>query len=167
MWWVASSLFNALDIWTTIAMLEDECHTEGFSCLLGTAGGNFNTDGSYQGAGMPVIEDEFARAAGASGIDVHNTVWTYDLFGKFHTGGNLVDSLKVQVKVGSEIISEVDFGAQQTTDYIDFNISAEGTGGDTAIAFATFQINGYHQSTAQFGSIFFNRATGTGIPYAP
>jgi len=166
-WWVGSSIFSAIDIWTTVAQLEDECHTEGFSVLLRDGAGAFNASGSYQGAGMQVIEDDFLRWEGASGVDVHNTVWTYDIFGRFHTGGNLVDHMDCQIKIGSTIIAEVDFGAQQTTDWVTFNVSAKGSAGPIAVAFAVLHIDGYHQSTAQFGFMEFQRVTANGIPYAP
>jgi len=165
-WWVASSLFAALDIWQTVAILEDECQNEGFSVLLRDGGGAFNGSGAYQGAGMQVINDDFNRWQGASGVDVHNTVWTYDIFGRFHTGGNLVDNLDCQIKIGTTVLAEVDFGAQQTTEWVDFSVSAEGQAGDIATVFAIFHINGYHQSTAQFGWIDFRRVTATGIPFA-
>jgi len=166
-WWVASSIFAALDTYHTVQILEEECQTQGFACLLGPTGAAFFTNGIYEGPGMPVISDPFGRHVTASGVHVHNTVWDYNLFGSYHTGGNTFDRISISIMVGAQELSTIELSGAPSTELINFSIDCNNhTEGPTA--YARIKFEGRHDPwNGVFGRINFTRATVNGIPFAP
>jgi len=167
MWWVASSLFSALDIWQTVTMLEDECQTNGFNVLLANGGGAVNGSGSYQGAGMDVIQDEFLRAAGGSAVDVHNSIWTYNAFCSFNPMDNPIAYVDLQIKTGVTILAELRIDNPAGTNPLPMNLDAEGTMGDSGNVYAIMHWEFSGPWNLQYGQVLFSRCTGNGIPYVP
>jgi len=165
-WWVASSIFAALDTYHTVQILEEECQTQGFACLLGPVSAGFISNGIYEGPGMPVISDPFARHVTASGVNVDNTIWDYNLFGHYHTGGNTFSRISIRIMVGSNVIAEEVLSGAPSREPQYFSISAHGNGPDDLIAYAQFKLEGMSPWNGSFGFIQFTRATVNGMPFA-
>jgi len=166
-WWISSSIFAALDTYHTVQVLEEECQTQGFACLLGPVDANFFTDGIYEGPGMPVISDVFNRHVTASGVDVHDTVWDYNLFGWYHTGGNTFDRISISILVGTVELQTVELSGAPSFEPIYFDISCNNHS-EGPTAYARIKFEGRHNPwNGIFGHVSFTRATVNGMPFAP
>jgi len=167
-WWVASSIFAALDTYHTVQQLEEECQDEGFVCLLRDAQADVISSGTYDGINMQVISDPFLRHVVNSGVDVHNTVWTYNFFGYFNANGNQVDSVRVEIRIGT-----VTFASTEITDFTPggdqpLTVEAKNVAGDPPeIVYARMFINGFVWGGGPRGLAIFRRCTVSGIPFIP
>jgi len=167
-WWLASSLFAALDTYHTVQMLEDECQNEGFFTLLGGAETSVNSSGDYEGVGMQVLSDPFGRHVTASGVDVHNTVWTYDTFAYFNPMGNHVDSIVVEIRIGTVVYSTSLLNAPTGDQDLAITVSAKNVAGDPPeIVYAVMHINGFGPWNGTYAKAKFGRVTVHGIPIPP
>jgi len=105
-WWVASSIFAALDTWHTVAEAKEDCEARAWECLLGNGFNTINTPGLYQGAQWDVLSDVENHHLGASNIAVFTGSCTSSGWVEVESFGMPITNVHVQVRTPGGIIHE-------------------------------------------------------------
>jgi len=160
-WWVASSLFAALDTWHTVQLAKAECDEAAWECLLGNGWQTINIPGFYMGGEWEVLSDTEGHHLGGSNVAVFAGTATASGWVSVEPRGMNITSVVIEIRTPGgvehrqEITGPGDDGLWHGSHTVDFDAPHAGVASLWVQVFGTFVPGG----TARLD---FSRFTVTG-----
>jgi len=103
-WWVASSIFAALDTWHTVAEAKEDCDAAKWECLLGNGFNTISIPGFYQGAQWDVLSDTDNHHLGASNVAVFAGTATASGWVSVVPNGMIIHSVIIEIRTPGGVV---------------------------------------------------------------
>jgi len=103
-WWVASSIFAALDTWHTVAEAKEDCEAAQWECLIGNGFNTINTPGFYQGASWDVLQDTDNHYLGGSSVAVFSGSATASGWVAVSSMGMPISGVEIEIRTPGGIV---------------------------------------------------------------